>query len=153
MMKARMAGGGRVALTKEENMDIMIDVMSEPQLHRTAAKGYKLTGTTVALDGSEDSEIKREAKEFWFELGMRKHIDAAVADVEARYRAGTLTWDYETVQSLITPYPKRGHLDELKIGQEDEATADPDGVPWDIVEAGALAPDEEIGRASCRERV
>ena len=55
MTKARRAGGGLVVLTKEENMDIMIDVMSDPQLHRTAAKGYKLTGTTVALDGSEDN--------------------------------------------------------------------------------------------------
>ena len=59
---ARRAGGGLVVLTKEENMDIMIDVVSEPQLHRTAAKGFKFTGTTVAIDGSEDSEIKRSAK-------------------------------------------------------------------------------------------
>ena len=71
---------------------------------------------------------------------MRRHIDAAVAGVEARWRAGTLIWNYETVQSLITPYPKRGRLDELKIGQEDEATPDPDGVPWDVEDAAALPP-------------
>ena len=36
-----------------------------------------------------------------------------------------------TVKSLIIPYPRRNHPDELKVGQEDEATPDPDGVPWE----------------------
>mgnify|MGYP003309020165 CR=1 FL=1 len=45
------------------------------------------------------------------------------------------------MQSLITPYPKRGHLDEVKIGQEDEATPDPDGVPWEVEDAAAQPPD------------
>ena len=28
-------------------------------------------------------------------------------------------------------YPRRGHLDVIKLGQEDEATPDPGRVPWD----------------------
>ena len=36
------------------------------------------------------------------------------------------------MRSLIPPYPRRGHLDSIKLGQEDEATPDPDGVLWDI---------------------
>ena len=100
-----------------------------------ACNGYKLTGTTVALDGSEDDQICREARDFWDEMGMRNRIDSAVAEVAEKHAAGLLPWTYKTVQSLITPYPRRGHLDEVKIGQEDEATADPDRVPWETDEA------------------
>jgi len=129
--KARRMGGGMVDLTPEENLDIMIQVMSDQNLHVQASKGYKYTGTNVALDGSEDSMICREAKDFWQELGMRNLINSAVAEVEEQYKAGLLPWTYKTVQSLITPYPRRGQLDEIKVGQEDEATPDPDRVPWE----------------------
>ena len=75
--------------------------------------------------------ICREAKDFWQELGMNNRINFAVAEVEEQYKAGLLPWTYKTVQSLITPYPRRGQLDEIKVGQEDEATPDPDRVPWE----------------------
>ena len=45
--------------------------------------------------------------------------------------------------SLITPYPKRGEMDEWKPGMEDEATEDPDGVPWSVNEPGASAENDE----------
>ena len=77
--KARRMGGGLVDLTPEENTGIMIQVMSDKSLHLQASKGYKSTGTTVALDGTEDCNICREAKEFWQELGMGKLINSAVA--------------------------------------------------------------------------
>ena len=63
---------------------------------------------------------------------MRNKIDSAVAEVEAQYNAGKLPWNYKTVQSLIGKYPHRGHLDVILPGQEDEATPDPDGVPWEV---------------------
>ena len=99
--KARTMGGGMVDLTPEENIDIMIEVMSEPDLHMLASKGYKYTGTTVALDGSEDNMICREAKDFWLELGTRELINSAVAEVEAKWRTGVLPWTYATVKSLV----------------------------------------------------
>ena len=40
------------------------------------------------------------------------------------------------MQSLITPYPRRGQLDKFLPGQEDEATPDPDGVPWTLSDLG-----------------
>ena len=129
--KARVMGGGMVDLTPEENIDIMIEVMSDRDLHLTASRGFKYTGTTVALDGSEDCMICREAKDFWQELGMRQLINSAVAEVETKFKDGCLPWTYKTVKSLIPDYPRRGHLDVIKLGQEDEATPDPDGVPWD----------------------
>ena len=62
----------------------MIQVMSDPGLHVKASLGYKYTGTNVALNGDEDKMICREAKDFWRELEMRKHIDAADMDMAAR---------------------------------------------------------------------
>ena len=139
--KARSKGGGLVDLSPQENIDLMIEVMSDPAIHLQASKGFKYTGTTVALDGSEDSKICREAKDFWTELDMRTHINSAVAEVEAKYTAGLLPWEYKTVQSLITPYPRRGHMDVVKVGQEDEATPDPDPNPWE--DGDEVAPEGE----------
>ena len=76
--KARIVGGGMVDLTREENIDIMIEVMSSTELHLRASRGYKYTGTLVRLDGTEDMMICREAKDFWDELQMRKRINSAV---------------------------------------------------------------------------
>ena len=39
--KIRAEGGGMADLSREENLAIMIDVMSDPDLHLQAAKGYK----------------------------------------------------------------------------------------------------------------
>lgn len=142
--KARATGGGLTDLTREENIDIMIDVMRDVDLHLQAAKGYKYTGTTNNFDGSEDSLICREAKIFWEERGMRKKIDSAVAEVEAQFNAGLLQWSYQTVQSLIGAYPRRNHLDVLSPGQEDEAGSDPDGVPWDDASSGEEDGDQAI---------
>ena len=86
--KARRMGGGLVDLTAEEKIDIMIQVMSDQSLHVQASKGYKYTGTTVDLNGEEDSKICREAKDFWQGLGMRNLINSAVAEVEEQYKAG-----------------------------------------------------------------
>ena len=72
--KARQRGGGLVDLTREENIDIMIEVQSDLELHLKACQGYKYTGTTVALDGTEDDTmICREAKIFWDENNMRQN--------------------------------------------------------------------------------
>ena len=98
IQKARSAGGGLVDLTPEEIIDIMIEVMSDRNLHLQASKGYEYTGTTVALDGSEDNMICREAKDFWQELGMRQLINSAVAEVETKWKAGVLIWNYKTVK-------------------------------------------------------
>ena len=126
--KARRQGGGMAALTMEENIDIMIHAMWDLNLHLQASAGYKYTGTMCALDGSEDEGIHREANMFWDELSLRQKINAAIAEVEATFHAGLLPWNDATVQALITPYPRRGKLDSLKIGQEDEATPDLEGV-------------------------
>ena len=51
----------------------MIDVLSDPHLHLHAADGYK-NGATVALDGTEDHMIVREAGEFFRRLDVRERL-------------------------------------------------------------------------------
>ena len=121
--------------------------MSNANIHLQACKGYKYTGTTVALDWSEDSLI--EARVFWDELGMRQKINSAVAEVEAKYEVGELRWNWRGVRSLIGDYPKRGQLDVLLPWQEDEATPDPEGVPWEIEDHLSDSDEDEV--AACSE--
>ena len=63
-------------LSPEENIDIMIAVMSDVNVHLEACRGYKRTGTTNAFDSTGDHLIKREAEVFWKERHMREKIDA-----------------------------------------------------------------------------
>ena len=51
---------------------MMMEVLLDPQLHLHAADGYKKTGANVALDGSEDHLIVREAGEFFRRLNIRE---------------------------------------------------------------------------------
>ena len=72
VQQARDTGKVLVDLSREENLNIMVEVMKDVGLHVAASRGYKYTGTTNRLDGSEDHLICREAKIFWDERGMRK---------------------------------------------------------------------------------
>ena len=66
--KTRTQGGGLADCTAEENLEIMTTVMSDKDLHLKAAKAYKHTGTTNALDGTEDGMIAGDAKVFGMSL-------------------------------------------------------------------------------------
>ena len=114
-----------VDLTAEENISVMCQVMSNPALHQKAADSYKWTGTTNALDGTEDELIAGDARQFWDELGMRGIVNTAMAEVEQEWKAGNLNWTFRTVYSLVGAYPARGQLDEWRPGMDDEATPDP----------------------------
>ena len=48
------------------------------------------------------------------------------------------------MKSLLPIYPRRGHLDVVHLGQEDEATPDPDGVVWDVGEVAAQGMETAI---------
>ena len=125
--KARMQGGGMVDLDLKENIDIMITVMSDLDLHLIATDGYLRAGTTIGLNGDQDSEIKREAAVFWKEMDMRRVVNVAVADALQRCESGKIPWTYAAMRKEFTPYPTRNCLDVLLPGQEAEATNDPDG--------------------------
>ena len=78
------------------------------------------TGTAIALNGDQDSEIKREAAVCWKEMDMKKAVNAAVADAKRRCENGEIPWTYAAIKKEITPYPNRNCLDVLLLGQEDE---------------------------------
>ena len=99
--------------------------MSDPILHDQASNGYTYTSTTIALYGGEYAMICRGPEDFWQELGMRSCINSAVADVEEQYKAGILPCTYKTVYFFNHAVPSQMSSDEIKIGQEDEATLDP----------------------------
>ena len=114
--KARTADGGLQECSDEELIAIFAIVASNTELHLGACHGYKQTGTTVALDGSEDHLIAGDASEFWDRLGVRERINSAVAEIDRRYAEGLLIWDFDHVQKEIIPYPKRKELDEMVWG-------------------------------------
>ena len=47
--KARRRGRGLVELTREDNIDFMIEVMSDLSLHLKACQGYKYTAPPLPL--------------------------------------------------------------------------------------------------------
>ena len=61
----------------------------------------------MALDGTEDHMIVREAGEFFRRLDVRGQINREVVVVCHEYHAGRLKWAYEDVKSLFQPYPTR----------------------------------------------
>ena len=48
-------------LSHEECMDLMWGVLSDADLHKRAAQGYKKVGQSIDIHGSEDNHIVREA--------------------------------------------------------------------------------------------
>ncbi len=121
----QMSQGICVPKAKEETaIDMMADVLGNLELHLNAAKGYKYTGQTIALDGSEDDQVCREAGTFFRDLNMRPKINAAVAAVREEVAAKRLSWSREEVESLIKPYPNHKEVDAVLEKQEDDTWLD-----------------------------
>ena len=104
--------------------------------------------------------MRSTALAVWQEMGMDRLRAQAVADVDAEWEAGRLRW--RDVKRLIESFPKRGQLDVLEDGMDDEG--DPDEIQsgaqlWDDREdvsddgddrdgsalAEPLAPQEAVG--------
>ena len=127
-------------------IDTMLDVFSDRGLHLRASDGYKETGTTVALDGSEDFRIVKEAGKAWRELDMRTLVDKAMEDVEAEVSAGRLSWCREDIDKLITPYPK-SKSDEVLENIGEDYFLDPEDVPYVQEDEAAVAAEASDSEA------
>lgn len=123
----KMRGGDVVPkLSHEECMSLMLQVLSDPQLHKDAAFGYKRVGQSVEIDGGEDSEICREAGIFWNEATsdgfetMRHKLKVELDSVEAEHASGGLVWGADEIKKLITAYPKHKKTDAIleKLGDD-----------------------------------
>ena len=113
-------------LSHEESLLLMLEVLSNPQLHHHASEGYKKTGQSIDLFGKEDALVCREAGEFWNEEttdgypNMRARIDAELAAVADEIGTGGITWSLKDVKRLIVPYPKRKDVDATleRLGED-----------------------------------
>ena len=132
----------------EQCIDMMYGVLSNMALHLHAADGYLKTGMCVALDGSQDELVVREAGEFWRELGMRAKINSAVAEVKAEVAAGRLGWNVQDVQRLIRPYPKHRHVDEILERQGDDTWCPEGERPYEDDDVDTSAPGGDGGPES-----
>ena len=118
--RARLNPSGTPVPTPQNCVSWMVDIWSNPQLHLDASKGFKRTGITNALDGSEDHFIAREAKYFWQNLNMASQRNAAIHDVAIEVEAVRIQWDFAGVYSLVSDFPETGHLDKILEFQDDE---------------------------------
>ena len=117
----KMADGHRVPqLSRQECIDIMVQVLSGLQVHVDASKGFIKTGIRVPLDGSQDFEICREALHLWDELGLREKVKSVVVDVREECSRKRLKWSYDDVRELVRPYEERREVDSVleALGEE-----------------------------------
>ena len=105
----------------EKSIDCMYNVLSDTAKHLHAADGYKYTGATNALDGTEDELIVREAGQFWNDLGMRAKVNRQLSIVEDEVAAKRLHWRMRDVYRLIAPYPAHNAVDKVLNHVGDDA--------------------------------
>jgi hypothetical protein len=120
MLLQKMRSGDVVPkLTPEECMSLMLEVLTNPGLHKAAAGGYKKVGQTVELYGLEDALICREAATFWHEEttdkypSMRAKINAELATIKDEFDSKGIKWCQRDVKRLITPYPIHTKVDRV----------------------------------------
>ena len=128
LLMEKMRCGQRVpSLSHEECMSLMLSVLSDPELHLHASKGFKKTGHAVdLLSNKEDLLICREAGVLWNErttdgyANMRAKIDAELQDLKEEFESGGLTWCERDVKRLITPYPRHDKHDKVleRLGED-----------------------------------
>ena len=127
LLMEKMQSGQKVPrLTHEECMLLMLEVLSDPELHRAASLGYKKTGESIDLHGKEDGLVCREAGVFWREEttdkfpSMRQKIDAELAEVRDEFESKGIKWCAKDVKRLIMPYPARPKVDRVleKLGED-----------------------------------
>ena len=110
----------------------------------------KKTGANVALDGTEDHMIVREAGEFFRRLNVREKLAKEIAIVRHEARAGRLTWNYEDVKKLIQSYPRRKDDDVLEL-MGDHNQLEDDEQPYVDEEDAVAASDSDSGMSEWNE--
>lgn len=146
---------GRVVpkLSHKECMLLMFEVLSNPELHKQAAEGYKKVGQSIDLHGKEDALVCREAGVFWNEettdgyQSMRPKIDSELAAVADEFKSGGIAWCQKDIRRLITPYPSHKKADAIlaRLGDDfyhdDIQGIDDNGDDTAVAEGDHDAPD------------
>ena len=132
MEQCRVRGDICPCVRKEDCVAWFAMLWFQEKFHTHAAAGFKKTGLTNALDGSEDVLISREARQMWSELEMSAKRTNASMDVEDEFREGRLHWNFRDVYSLVADHPQRGrryddHPDDEGSSSGNETTTTEDG--------------------------
>ena len=93
--------------------------------HEQGVEGFKRTGASIALDGSEDGRLCREALECWDEIGMPALRDEALAEVDEAFESKGLT--FKDWRSLIKNPDDVGVMEE---GEEFEGELESGEPQW-----------------------
>ena len=143
----RMRDGSTVPhLKPAECVDIMVEVLSDMDLHHVAADGCVKTGLRVHLDdSSQDHFIVREAGTFWKELNMRTKVNSAVAEVREEVKSGRLSWSFTDIRRLIRPYPKHKHADDVLENIGEDTALEQGELPYEDDGQGSDAGTESGG--------
>jgi len=158
LLLEKMRNGAVVpSLTPEERMDLLYTVMSNRALHKHASEGYKKTGQSIDLHGTEDGLVCREAGAFWNEPttcglpDMRAKLDPVLIAVAEEHEAGRLTWSQRDVQRLISPYPANKKADHVLAALGDDFYHDDIHALENGDDATAIADADQEASASSAE--
>ena len=126
--------------------------------HLRAVAGHQRNGLSVALDGSEDHLIAREARALWYEAEMPEHRARALAEVDGQVATGALK-SMADWRLVVRHPPNPGVI--LHEGGELEGELEDGEKPWledaevsaAKLEEDALTtvPDEEVASAVLQE--
>ena len=149
------------SLTHGQCLTLMLEVLSDLDLHRHPAQGYKTVWQSIDLHGREDALIVREAGECWREetsnkrhSSMRPWLNGEIAAVAGHYDAGDIAWNMHDVKRLICTCPANRQVDNIvkHLGEDyfhddvhnmSEAENDmDDGDTSDDGDAAAIADDD-----------
>ena len=81
---------GNIGRTPQQLLDDVVATWRSLD-HMGGVAGHKRNALSVALDGSEDHLISREARRLWFDAGMPEHRQTAIAEVDRLVATGQLS--------------------------------------------------------------
>ena len=164
LMEKMRHGQNVPKMTQEECVDLMHSILCNKELHLQAARGYKKVGQSVALNGSEDNLIVREAGRYWNEVtsdgykNMRERVNDEMAIVAEHFAAGQIEWNKKFVRKLINDYPTNKTVDAVleRVGEDfsyDDVHDMPDAAvdEADKLEGDGCASEDEAAVAADNE--
>ena len=116
---------GNISRTVQEVYDDVVATWRSLN-HSRGVLGHKRTGLSVALDGSEDHHLTREARDFWKLLNMPGLRATAIAEVDAGFESGKLVHFADWSKVIVNPETPGTYAE----GQEFEGELAPGEKPW-----------------------
>mgnify|MGYP007078307128 CR=1 FL=1 len=107
-------------LDRGDLLPALLSVWQRSRMHLLGVRAFTENMLNLPLDGSGDERGSEECRRYWQDLQMPRWREQAIADVRAEWQAGRLPLDYETYLKLLEGFPRRGSLDELVDGMDDE---------------------------------